>query len=78
MLYDTPPSLRNQSKAQKANWEDVRGRAAYAGVLIADEKMPGMLNTMTGSTYANQKGRHPAFGDEILVLARGLAAGPAA
>jgi hypothetical protein len=66
-----PPTLTHLSPAQKETWEDAKGRAGFAKSLICDE-VPGMLDTMTESTYPGQRGRHPGFGEEILEVARGL------
>ena len=65
MLYNVDPTL---SGNQNDDWDDVRGRAVYAGMLIAN-KMEGALDMMTESTYPGQKGQHPEFGEEILKLA---------
>lgn len=74
MLYRVPPTLTDLSKDEKDNWNDVRGRAVYAGMLITDQ-MKGALDMMTESTYPGQKGQHPAFGEEILKLAGEICGG---
>lgn len=74
MLYNVPPSLTDLSEQEKENWNDVRGRAIYAGMLITDQ-MKGALDMMTESTYPGQKGQHPEFGEEILKLAGEICGG---
>lgn len=74
MLYRVPPTLTDLDEDEKDNWNDVRGRAVYAGMLITDQ-MKGALNMMTESTYPGQKGQHPAFGEEVLKLAGELCGG---
>lgn len=74
MLYQVPPTLTDLSEDEKDNWNDVRGRAVYAGMLITDQ-MKGALNMMTESTYPGQKGQHPDFGEEILKLAGEICGG---
>ena len=68
MLYHVDPTLTNLSGKENENWNDVRGRAIYAGMLITNQ-MKGALDMMTESTYTGQKGQHPEFGEEILKLA---------
>jgi len=69
MLYtETDPELKN---GPGGKFEDVIGRNFMAKQLILDTK-PGALDKMTESTYPEQKGRHPKFGEEILALARDL------
>lgn len=68
MLYNIDPMLSDLSKKENEDWNDVRGRAVYAGMLITN-KMKGALDMMTESTYPGQKGQHPGFGEEILKLA---------
>lgn len=68
MLYNIDPTLSDLSEKENEDWNDVRGRAVYAGMLIAN-RMKGALDTMTESTYPGQKGQHPGFGEEILRLA---------
>ncbi len=68
MLYNVDPTLEDVSEEEGDAWNDVRGRAVYAGMLITD-RMKGVLNMMTESTYPGQKGQHPEFGEEILKLA---------
>jgi hypothetical protein len=51
--------------------QDVVGRTTMASNLILDTQK-GMLDGMTESTYPEQKGKHPAFGEEILQLARDM------
>ena len=74
MLYRVNPSLEGLSETEEENWNDVRGRAIYSGMLITDQ-MKGALDTMTESTYPGQKGQHPEFGEEILKLAGELCGG---
>lgn len=64
-----PPDLQDLSTPEEEKWEDAKGRAVYAKQLMCDD-MPGMLNMMTESTYPGQKGAHPAFGEELLEIAR--------
>ena len=59
------------SKEQRETWNDCIGRSVLSQQLILDTK-PGMLDAMTESTYPNQAGGAPAFGEEILALAREL------
>lgn len=68
MLYNVDPTLEDVSEEDGDGWNDVRGRAVYAGMLITDW-MKGVLDMMTESTYPGQKGQHPEFGEEILKLA---------
>jgi len=69
MLYtETDPQLRD---GVGGKFGEVLGRNFMAKQLILDTK-PGTLDRMTESTYPEQKGRHPAFGEEILALAREL------
>ena len=68
MLYNVDPTLEDVSEEEGDGWNDVRGRAVYAGMLITD-RMKGALDMMTESTYPGQKGQHPEFGEEILKLA---------
>ncbi|KAF2439167.1 hypothetical protein P171DRAFT_502328 [Karstenula rhodostoma CBS 690.94] len=49
--------------------EDVVVRTTTACNLILDVQK-GMLDEMTESQYPEQRGKHPAFGEEILALAR--------
>lgn len=58
-------------KADKETWEDAVGRSAMARELILDTN-PGMLDMMTEGTYPEQKGKHPAMGEDILDVARTL------
>lgn len=74
MLYNVDPTLKSLSKKEEETWNDVRGRAVYAGMLITDQ-MKGALDMMTEFTYPGQKGQHPEFGEEILKLAGGLCGG---
>ena len=74
MLYRVPPTLTDLDEDERDNWNDVRGRAVYAGMLITDQ-MKGALDMMTESTYPGQKGQHPAFGEEILKLAGEICGG---
>ena len=67
MLYRVDPTLEDLSAKESDEWDDVRGRAVYAGMLITDE-MKGALDVMTETVYPGQKGQHPAFGEEILRL----------
>ena len=55
MLYNIDPTLSDLSKKENEDWNDVRGRAVYAGMLITN-KMKGALDMMTQSTYPGQKG----------------------
>ena len=71
MLYNVDPTLSNLSRKENEEWNDVRGRAMYAGMLITNQ-MKGALDMMTESTYPGQKGQHPEFGEEILQLAEEL------
>lgn len=68
MLYNIDPTLSDLSEKENEDWNDVRGRAVYACMLITN-KMKGALDMMTESTYPGQKGQHPGFGEEILKLA---------
>lgn len=68
MLYNIDPTLSDLSEKENQDWNDVRERAVYAGMLITD-KMKSALDMMTESTYPGQKGQHPGFGEEILKLA---------
>ena len=68
MLYHVDPTLSNLSGKENEGWNDVRGRAIYAGMLITNQ-MKGALDMMTESAYPGQKGQHPEFGEEILKLA---------
>ena len=74
MLYNVDPTLSNLSKKENEEWNDVRGRAVYAGMLITDQ-MKGALDMMTESVYPGQKGQHPEFGEEILKLAGEICGG---
>lgn len=74
MLYNVPPTLTDLSEDEKENWNDVRGRAIYAGMLITNQ-MKGALDMMTEATYPGQKGQHPEFGEEILKLAGEICGG---
>ncbi|KAL9000693.1 MAG: hypothetical protein Q9169_000729 [Polycauliona sp. 2 TL-2023] len=71
MFYNINPTLQGLSKDEKEKWEDAKGRTTFAKMLILDTQ-PGMLNMMTETTYPDQKGAHPDFGEEILELARHL------
>ena len=53
------------------DWQEAVGRATFAKQLITDAN-PGMLDMMTESTYPEQRGRHPAFGEAVLQAARKL------
>lgn len=68
MLYNVDPTLKDLSEKENEDWNDVGGRAVYAGMLITNQ-MKGALDMMTESTYPGQKGQHPEFGEEILKLA---------
>lgn len=70
-MYMVDPSLKNLSKKDEETWEDAIGRTFLAQQLILDTKK-GMLDMMTESTYPDQKGKHPDFGEEILELAKHL------
>ena len=70
-LYTVDPSLENLSRKEKEVWNDARGRAMYASILILDTN-PGSLNQMTEMTYPGQTGKHPDFGDEIMEIAQRL------
>lgn len=56
---------------EKFYLEDVVGRSFFAGMLMLDIK-EGALDMMTESTYPDQAGQHPDFGEEILAIARTL------
>lgn len=71
MAYAVNPSLQRLTKAEKEAWNDARGRAAFAKLLITDQ-VPGTLDRMTEATYPGQAGQHPDFGEEVLVVARSL------
>ena len=62
MLYNVDPSLEDMSEAEQEKWNDVRGRAMYAGMLITNQ-LEGALDLMTEATYRGQKGMHPEFGE---------------
>ena len=68
MLYNTDPTLEGLSAKEEEKWDDVRGRANYAGMLITNQ-LKGALDMMTEYAYPGQKGQHPEFGEEILKLA---------
>ncbi|MCJ1459407.1 hypothetical protein MMC28_009785 [Mycoblastus sanguinarius] len=70
-LYNVNPTLQKLSKQEKEAWEEAKGRATYAKMLMTDA-MPGMLDQMTASTYPGQSGQHPALGEDILEVARRL------
>ncbi|KAL9003364.1 MAG: hypothetical protein Q9188_003758 [Gyalolechia gomerana] len=70
-MYNVNPTLQNLSKKEKETWQDAVGRASFAKMLILDTQ-PGMLDMMTETTYPDQSGKHPEFGEEILELARHL------
>lgn len=74
MLYNVDPTLEDLSEKENGNWNDVRGRSVYAGMLITN-KMKGALDMMTEATYPGQKGQHPEFGEEILKLGGELCGG---
>ena len=61
--------LKDLSSYEKEQWEDAKGRSIFAGQLMLNDKM---LHPMVESTYPGRKGKHPAFGDELLKLAREL------
>ncbi|KAM0794095.1 hypothetical protein BDR22DRAFT_718717 [Usnea florida] len=58
MLYNVEPTLENMSEEGEKKWNDVSGRAVYAGMLITNQ-MEGALDMMTEATYPGQKGKHP-------------------
>ena len=74
MLYDIDPTLSNLSGKENEDWNDVRGRAVFAGMLITNQ-MKGALDMMTESAYPGQKGQHPEFGEEIWKLAGEMCGG---
>lgn len=74
MLYNVDPELENMSEEEEEKWNDVSGRAVYAGMLITNQ-MEGALDMMTEATYPGQKGKHPEFGEEILKLAGEICGG---
>ena len=59
------------NRRQREAWDDCKGRAKMSKQLILDTN-PGMLNMMMQSTYPNQSGEPPAFGEEVLAAAREL------
>ncbi|KAJ4355448.1 uncharacterized protein N0V89_003464 [Didymosphaeria variabile] len=67
-LFRMDPELPNGITQEM--W-DVIGRTTMAANLILDSQK-GMLDEMTELQYPEQKGRHPAFGEEILQLARDM------
>ena len=71
ILYKITPTLQNLTRKEKEDWEEATGRATFAKQLITDAN-PGMLDMMTESTYPEQRGRHPAFGETVLQAARKL------
>ena len=74
MLYNIDPTLSNLSAEETEEWNDVSGRAIYAGMLITNQ-MEGALEMMTESAYPGQKGQHPEFSEEILKLAGEMCGG---
>ncbi|KAL8979545.1 MAG: hypothetical protein Q9205_005143 [Flavoplaca limonia] len=71
MFYALNPTLQGLTKQEKEKWQDAIGRTTFTKMLILDTT-PGMLNMMTETTYPDQRGAHPDFGEEILELARHL------
>lgn len=87
MLPNVPPNLQGMDPIQKEAWDDVQSRASMAKNLILDTNA-GMLDMMVSSTHVSlksevlmkfqvsstykQSGEPPAFGDEILTIARRL------
>lgn len=63
-LYNVDPTLSSELEERA----EVRGRAIFSGMLLA-YYVSGALEKMTESTYPGQKGRHPEFGTEIILLA---------
>lgn len=49
--------------------QDIVGKAAYLCHLILDTT-PGALNRMMEQLYPDQKGKHPAFGDDVVELCK--------
>jgi hypothetical protein len=54
-----------------AAWTDVVSRSAMARQLLLDPS-GAMLNSTLEIQYPDQRGRHPALGDEVLAAAREL------
>ena len=71
MFYALNPTLQGLTKQEEEKWQDAIGRTTFTKMLILDTR-PGMLNMMTETTYPDQRGAHPDFGEEILELARHL------
>jgi hypothetical protein len=73
MCYNIDPELKHHRKGEPLpeDYMDVLGRSFMASQLILDTK-PGTLDMMTETTYPEQRGQHPQFGEEILQLAREL------
>lgn len=70
-VYKVEPSLKDLSASDQNMWDDTIGRTFFTGVLIRDERK-GMLDGMVESTYGEQAGQHPEFGEEIMEIARSL------
>lgn len=70
-MYSVNPTLKNLGRGEKEAWDDAIGRTVMAQGLILDTTK-GALDRMTESTYPDQMGRHPEFGEEILELAKHL------
>lgn len=85
MLGNVPTNLQGMDSMQKKVWGDVQSRALTAKSLILDTNA-GMLDMMVGllrnpsgphssriqvsSTYPGQSGQPPAFGEEVMTIAR--------
>ena len=70
-LYNVDPTRENPSARDEEAWSDVVGRSQMIKMLILDTNK-GALDKMMESTYPDQGGRHPDFGEEILEIARSL------
>ncbi|KAL8641852.1 MAG: hypothetical protein Q9228_001399 [Teloschistes exilis] len=70
-MYSVNPTLENLGREEKEAWDDAIGHTVMAQGLILDTTNSA-LDRMTESTYPDQKGRHPEFGEEILELAKHL------
>lgn len=70
-MQDVPLSLEDLTDAENERYFDIMGRTFLIKQLLLDTR-PGLLETMTESTYPDQKGNHPELGNEILDAARAL------
>ena len=70
-VYGVDPTLEKLSGPEKEKWKDAVGRATFSGLLITDSNK-GMLDKMVESTYGDQAGQHPEFGQEIIAIAESL------